>query len=84
MQDHGKAKSLTISHENGTHKIESQHEDGFVHNGDYETAKAAHEAGGTLAGISLKKSGEAGDQQGAASEGDNKHVKGGYEQPDLV
>lgn len=79
VQAHGPATHIHIKHDHaaGKHHTTSHHEDGHVHESDHQTAQEAHQAGGNLANVDMKKSDEAGDQQGAASESD------GFEMPDL-
>jgi hypothetical protein len=81
---HGPAHTVTIKHDHkrGKHSVESHHDDGHRNLTEHETPEQAHEEGGSLANVSLKTSGEAGDQQGAASEGDNDHT-GGFVMPQL-
>ena len=80
----GAAHTVTISKgPDGRHHVSAMHENGATTNSDHETSAEAHEQGGQLCAVSLKKSGEAGDQQGAASEGDNDNVDS-YESADLA
>lgn len=85
VQQHGKAHSVHITHDHAAnkHHVKSEHEDGHINESDHETPEEAHEQGGKLANVSLKKTGEAGDQQGAASEGDNDNMDG-FQMPELV
>lgn len=80
VAQHGPATSVHSTHDHKAkkHHVTSVHEDGHVHDSDHETAEEAHEEGGKLASVSPKKSGEAGDQQGAMSEED------GFQMPDLA
>lgn len=85
VQEHGKAHTVHITHDHAAnkHHVRSEHEDGHVNESDHETPEEAHEQGGKLANVSLKKTGEAGEQQGAASEGDNDNLDG-FVMPQLV
>lgn len=85
VKEHGAAHTVHIHHDKATgkHHVKSEHEDGHINDSDHETPEEAHEQGGKLANVSLKKTGEAGDQQGAASEGDNDNMDG-FEMPQLV
>jgi hypothetical protein len=85
VQQHGKAHSVHITHDhvNNKHHVKSEHEDGHVNESDHETPEEAHEQGGKLANVSLKKTGEEGKQAGAASEGDNDYTDG-FEMPELA
>lgn len=85
VAEHGPATDVHIKHHaNGKHTVTSHHEDGHVNTSEHEDAKTAHEEGGKLANISLKKSGEQEDQQLAASEGGNESTPDGFEMPPLV
>lgn len=88
VAEHGPAVHVHIKHDHvaNKHHVTSTHEDGHTEEGDYETPEQAWEEGGKFANISLKKLGKAGDQQGAASEGDNEEVNDGdgFEMPPLV
>lgn len=88
VAEHGKARRVVINHDHeaNRHHVTSTHEDGHTEEGDYETPEQAWEEGGKFANISLKKLGKAGDQQGAASEGDNEEVNDGdgFQMPPLV
>lgn len=88
VAEHGKARRVVINHDHeaGKHHVTSTHEDGHTHEADYDTPEQAWEEGGKYANIDLKKMGKAGDQQGAASEGDNDEVNDGdgFEMPPLV
>lgn len=77
--EHGPAHTVHIKHDHAAnkHHTTSHHDDGHVNESDHQTAEEAHEAGGNLANVDMKKSDEAGEQQGAASESD------GFEMPDL-
>lgn len=72
VAEHGPATHVHIKHDHtaGKHHTTSHHEDGHVHESDHQTAEEAHQEGGNLANVSLKKTDEAGEQQGAASEED--------------
>ena len=85
VAEHGPAHTVTIKHDhkNKKHHVESEHDDGHRNLSEHETPEQAHEEGGSLANVSLKTAGEAGDQQGAASEGDNDHTDG-FVMPQLV
>jgi hypothetical protein len=82
--DHGPATEVHIyhDHENKKHHVHTTHKDGHKHMSEHQTPEEAHEEGGKLAGISVKKeneqNGEEDDQQGAKSEED------GFEMPPLV
>jgi len=86
VAEHGAAHHVSIHHDhnNGKHTVVSHHEDGHVNTSEHQDAKTAHEEGGKLANISLKKSGEQEDQQLAASEGGNSSTPDGFEMPSLV
>ncbi len=69
-------------HEGGKHHVKSKHKDGHTHLSEHQTPEEAHEEGGKLSGISVKKEnetkGEEDGQQGAHSEED------GFQMPPLV
>lgn len=80
----GAAHSVTISRNpDGSHHVSAQHPNGMSTESDHQTSAEAHEQGGKLCAVSLKKSGEEGPQAGAASEGDNDNVDS-FEMPDLA
>lgn len=86
VSEHGPATDVHIHHDhkNNKHTVTSHHEDGHTNVSDHEDAQTAHQEGGKLANVSLKKSGEAEDQQLAESEGGNDSVPDGFEMPPLV
>lgn len=86
VKAHGPAVKIVTTHDHEAHKhhVMSHHKDGHVNESDHETPEEAHEEGGKLANISLKKSGEAEDQQLAESEGGNEATPDGFEMPPLV
>ena len=80
VAEHGKAHSVHVKHNHSAnkHHVTSQHEDGHVNESDHASAQEAHQEGGSLAGVDMKKENPAEAQQGAASE------EMGFEQPDLA
>lgn len=86
VAEHGPASHVSIHHDhkNNKHSVTSHHEDGHVNTSEHEDAQTAHEEGGRLANVSLKKSGEQEDQQLAQSEGGNDSASDGYVMPELA
>lgn len=77
---HGKATEVHIHHDHaaGKHHVHSKHEDGHNNLSEHESPEEAHEEGGKLSGVDVKKENPEEAQQGAQSEED------GFEMPDLA
>lgn len=77
---HGKATEVHTTHDHAAkkHHVHTKHEDGFENHSDHESPEEAHEEGGKLAGVDVKRENPDEAQQGAQSEED------GFEMPDLA